>query len=42
MTEFEMLMQQSGLTMTETVKLLGYSEGHIYRWKRGEIGRAHV
>jgi len=36
MTEFEMLMQQSGLTMTETVKLLGYSEGHIYRWKRGD------
>ena len=36
MTEFEMLMQQSGLTVPEAAKILGYSEGHVYRWKRGE------
>ena len=36
MTEFEMLMQQSGWTVPEAAKVLGYSEGHVYRWKRGE------
>jgi len=36
MTEFEMLMQQSGWTVPEAAKVLGYSEGHVYRWKRGD------
>ena len=36
MTEFEMLMQQSGGSVPEAAKVLGYSEGHVYRWKRGE------
>lgn len=36
MTEFELLMQQSGWTVPEAAKVFGYSEGHIYRWKRGE------
>ena len=36
MTEFEMLLTQSGWSMPEAAKALGYSEGHLYRWKRGE------
>jgi len=36
MTEFDMLIQQTGWTMPEAAKVLGYSEGHLYRWKRGE------
>lgn len=36
MTEFEMLLMQSGWSMPEAAKALGYSEGHLYRWKRGE------
>ena len=36
MTKFEMLMQQSGWTVAEAAKVLGYSEGHVYRWKRGD------
>lgn len=36
MTEFELLMQQSGWTVSEAARALGYSEGHVYRWKRGE------
>lgn len=36
MTEFEMLLSQSGWSMPEAAKVLGYSEGHLYRWKRGE------
>lgn len=36
MTEFELLMQQSGWTVPEAATALGYSEGHVYRWKRGE------
>lgn len=36
MTEFEMLLQQTGWTVPEAAKVLGYSEGHLYRWKRGE------
>ena len=36
MTEFEMLLTQSGWAMPEAAKALGYSEGHLYRWKRGE------
>ena len=36
MTEFEMLLTQSGWSIPEAAKALGYSEGHLYRWKRGE------
>ena len=36
MTEFEMLVQQTGWSVAEAAKVLGYSEGHVYRWKRGE------
>ena len=36
MTEFDMLIQQTGWTVPEAAKVLGYSEGHVYRWKRGE------
>ncbi|MTH80144.1 DNA (cytosine-5-)-methyltransferase [Paracoccus aestuariivivens] len=36
MTEFEMLIQQTGWSVPEAAKVLDYSEGHIYRWKRGE------
>lgn len=36
MTEFDLLLQKAGHTVPEAAKLLGYSEGHIYRWKRGE------
>ncbi|WP_111560136.1 DNA (cytosine-5-)-methyltransferase [Paracoccus sediminilitoris] len=36
MTEFEMLIQQTGWSVPEAAKMLGYSEGHVYRWKRGE------
>jgi DNA (cytosine-5)-methyltransferase 1 len=36
MTEFDILMQQTGWTVPEAAKVLGYSEGHLYRWKRGE------
>lgn len=36
MTEFNLLLQKAGHSVPEAAKLLGYSEGHIYRWKRGE------
>lgn len=36
MTEFELLLQKTGHSVAEAAQLLGYSEGHIYRWKRGE------
>jgi DNA (cytosine-5)-methyltransferase 1 len=36
MTEFATLLQQAGWSMPEAAGKLGYSEGHIYRWKRGE------
>ena len=36
MTTFDVLLKQSGLTIAEASRLLGYSEGHLYRWKRGE------
>jgi len=36
MTDFDLLLQKAGHTVPEAAKLLGYSEGHIYRWKRGE------
>ncbi|KUP91818.1 DNA (cytosine-5-)-methyltransferase [Tritonibacter horizontis] len=36
MNEFELLLQKAGLSVSEAAKLLGYSEGHVYRWKRGD------
>lgn len=36
MTEFERLLQQTGWSVQEAAGRLGYSEGHIYRWKRGD------
>ena len=36
MTEFETLLQKAGHSVPEAAKILGYSEGHIYRWRRGE------
>jgi len=36
MTNFELLLKKAGLSVPETAKLTGYSEGHIYRWKRDE------
>lgn len=36
MTDFDLLLQKAGHSVPEAAKLLGYSEGHIYRWKRGE------
>lgn len=36
MTEFATLLQQVGWPVAEAASKLGYSEGHIYRWKRGE------
>ena len=42
-TEFSDLLQKAGYSVAEASALLGYSEGHIYRWKRGEeIPRAAV
>ncbi len=36
MTEFATLLQQAGWPVAEAAVKLGYSEGHVYRWKRGE------
>jgi len=36
MTDFELLLKKTGLSVAETAKLTGYSEGHVYRWKRNE------
>ena len=36
MTEFSELLIKVGYTVPEAAKALGYSEGHIYRFKRGE------
>lgn len=35
-TEFDRLLLKAGYSVAEASQLLGYSEGHIYRWKRGE------
>jgi len=35
-TEFDTLLTQAGWSVPEASRHLGYSEGHIYRWKRGE------
>ncbi len=37
MTEFETLMRLSGWSVPEAARILGYSEGHIHRLKRGEL-----
>lgn len=34
--DFSTLLAQAGYSVPEAAKALGYSEGHIYRWKRGE------
>ncbi len=34
--DFSTLLAQAGYTVPEAAQVLGYSEGHIYRWKRGE------
>ncbi len=36
MTEFDKLLMKAGYTVSEAAAVLGYSEGHIYRFKRGE------
>ena len=36
MTDFGTLLQQAGWSVPDAAKILGYSERHIYRWKRGE------
>ena len=35
-TEFDNLLRQAGCSVQDAADLLGYSESHIYRWKRGE------
>ncbi|RWR49872.1 DNA (cytosine-5-)-methyltransferase [Sinirhodobacter ferrireducens] len=34
--DFSTLLAQAGYSVPEAARALGYSEGHIYRWKRGE------
>ncbi len=34
--DFSTLLALAGYSVPEAAKALGYSEGHIYRWKRGE------
>ena len=36
MTDFEILLRKAGYSIPEVAKHLDYSEGHIYRWIRGE------
>ena len=36
MTDFEELLLKAGYTVPEAAKVLDYSEGHIYRFKRGD------
>jgi DNA (cytosine-5)-methyltransferase 1 len=36
MTDFGILLQKAGYSVPEAAKHLDYSEGHIYRWIRGE------
>ncbi len=36
MTDFEILLRKAGYSVPEAAKHLDYSEGHIYRWVRGE------
>lgn len=34
--DFSTLLAQAGYSVPEAARFLGYSEGHIYRWKRSE------
>lgn len=34
--DFSTLLAQAGYSVPDAARALGYSEGHIYRWKRGE------
>ncbi len=36
MTDFGLLLQKAGYSVPEAARHLDYSEGHIYRWIRGE------
>jgi DNA (cytosine-5)-methyltransferase 1 len=36
MTDFGILLQQAGYSVSEATKHLDYSEGHINRWIRGD------
>lgn len=36
MTDFEILLQKAGYSVSQAAKHLDYSESHIYRWVRGE------
>lgn len=36
MTDFGILLQKAGYSVPEAARYLDYSEGHIYRWIRGE------
>ncbi|WP_282158839.1 DNA (cytosine-5-)-methyltransferase [Shimia thalassica] len=36
MQDFSQLLTKAGYSVADAAKRLGYSEGHIYRWKRGE------
>lgn len=35
-TEFDRLLSKTGYSVADAAQFLGYSEGHIYRWKRGD------
>jgi DNA (cytosine-5)-methyltransferase 1 len=35
-SEFSQLLQLAGYSVPHAASVLGYSEGHIYRWKRGD------
>ncbi len=36
MTDFEILLRKAGYSVSQAAEHLDYSEGHIYRWVRGE------
>ena len=36
MTDFEILLRKAGYSVPQAAEHLDYSEGHIYRWIRGE------
>ena len=37
MTEFSILRQKAGLTVSQAATRLGYTEREIYRWENGEV-----
>lgn len=37
MSEFSLLRQQAGLSVTETAVKLGYTERQVYRWEKGQV-----